>query len=321
MNESKKARGNTWETQISDDGEFVRRPAIFRGWVTADGSNGFKAESGRYHLYVSYACPWAHRTLIARKLKGLEEAISYDVVDHLLTDRGWTLTASSPDATRDTVNGATELRQLYSKADSTYAGSITVPVLWDKQTETIVNNESSEILRMFNAEFQDFATRAEVDLYPAEFRGEIDSLNEWIYDQINNGVYRAGFARSQRAYDRAVSRLFEGLDRVEEILSRRRYLTGSKLTEADVRLFTTLVRFDAVYVTHFKCNVRRIVDSPNTWGYVRDIYALPGVAETVNLFHIKHHYFESHRSLNPTGIVPAGPEIGFAAPHDRARLG
>jgi putative glutathione S-transferase len=303
--------GNTWETEIKDDGEFVRKPTSFHGQIKRDGTTGFLPEAGRYHLYVSLACPWAHRTLIVRKLKGLEGAISFDVVDPLLDSRGWSFEQNVGGATGDRVGGHSLLREVYLEAAPDYEGSITVPVLWDREGETIVNNESSEIIRMQNSEFDAVAEHPEVDLYPEALRSEIDALNEWIYPEINNGVYRCGFARKQEAYSRAVRTLFAALDRVEAILASSRYLCGEQLTEADVRLFTTLVRFDPVYVTHFKCNIRRLADYPNLWGYTRDIFQLPGVAETVNLEHIKRHYFESHRHINPFGIVPDGLEVDF----------
>jgi putative glutathione S-transferase len=312
--------GNTWDQEIDESGAFVRRPTSFHSKIEAVDGAGFRPEADRYHLYVSYACPWAHRTLIARKLKGLEGALSFDVVDPILASGGWTFARGAPGATGDRVNGFEALRDVYLATDPDYDGRITVPVLWDKKSGRIVNNESAEILRMLNAEFQEFAERPEIDLYPEPLRERIDALNAWIYPQINNGVYRCGFARTQRAYGEALRELFDGLDRAEAILARSRYLAGEQLTEADVRLFTTLVRFDAVYVTHFKCNLRRLVDYPNLWAYTRDIHALPGVSETVNMEHIKRHYYESHRQINPLGIVPEGPSLDFEAPHDRARF-
>jgi len=317
---SKKDSGNTWNRQVDGEGEFIRKPTTFHAWIRADGSTEFRPEPGRYHLYVSYACPWAHRTLIVRKLKGLEQAITFDVVDPFLPSEGWTFEKNVAGATDDSVNGFRLLREVYLKSRPDFRGTITVPVLFDKKTGVIVNNESSEIIRMLNGEFQDLADRPELDLYPESLRERVDSLNDWIYPQINNGVYQAGFAQKQTAYDRAVNGLFDALDRVEGILGKSRYLCGEDLTEADVRLFTTLVRFDAVYVTHFKCNVRRIVDYPNLWRYTRDIYQIPGVAETVNMEHIKRHYYGSHATINPTGVVPVGPAIDFSAPHDRDRL-
>jgi putative glutathione S-transferase len=308
---------NTWNRQIDDRGEFIRKDTAFRSWIKADDTTPFAPQAGRYHLYVSLACPWAHRTLIYRKLKGLEDVISVDVVDPILPGQGWTFEQSSPGATGDTVNDLDILRQAYELASPGYDGVVTVPVLWDKAQKTIVNNESSEIIRMFNSEFQDFANNPELDLYPEDLRDSIDDINSWVYDEINNGVYRAGFARTQSAYSGAVSKLFAALDRAEAILARSRYLCGDALSEADIRLFATLVRFDAVYVAHFKCNIRRIIDYPNLWGFTRDIYQIPGVAETVNMEHIKRHYFESHRHINPYGIVPEGPELDFTTPHGR----
>jgi putative glutathione S-transferase len=309
--------GNTWESEVTENGEFVRHQTSFHSQIRADGSTDFAPESRRYHLYVSYACPWAHRTLIVRKLKGLEEAISFDVVDPVLPSAGWSLNGSAPGATGDTVNGFQDLREAYQASDSNFKGAITVPVLWDKQTRQIVNNESAEILRMFNSEFQHCASNRDLDLYPEDKREQIDALNDWIYPGINNGVYRCGFATKQAAYSRAFEELFSALDRAEEVLASSRYLTGSELTEADVRLFTTLVRFDAVYVTHFKCNSRRIVDYPNLWGYTRDLFQTKGVAETVDMGHIKTHYFVSHRQINPSGIIPDGPALDFESPHGR----
>jgi len=311
------AYGNTWETEVSEEGEFVRHQTGFRSQIRADFSTSFPPASGRYHLYVSYACPWAHRTLITRKLKGLDTAISFDVVDPLLPQTGWSFGDSSPGSTGDRINGFHDLRQAYLASNSDFEGAVTVPVLWDKESGQIVNNESSEIIRMFNSEFQEYATNPELDLYPTDKRGQIDDVNNWIYRYINNGVYRCGFATTQRAYSKAFNRLFDALDHVEVILADTRFLAGSAFTEADVRLFTTLVRFDAVYATHFKCNLRRIVDYPNIWGYTRDIYQMPGVAETVNMEHIKSHYFVSHRHINPFGIIPDGPEIDFNQPHGR----
>ncbi len=317
MPAQKDSYGNTWDSEVTEDGEFVRHQTSFRSQIRADASTDFAPESGRYHLYVSYACPWAHRTLIARKLKGLEDAISFDVVDPVLPDTGWSFDDSAPGATGDTINGFRDLREAYLTSNSKFEGAITVPVLWDRQTGQIVNNESAEILRMFNSEFETRASRPDLDLYRESKRKQIDEVNDWIYPCINNGVYRCGFATKQAAYSRAFKDLFGALDRVEKILARSRYLTGSELTEADVRLFTTLVRFDAVYVTHFKCNLKRIVDYPNIWGYTRDIFQSAGVAETVNMEHIKTHYFASHRQINPLGIIPDGPALDFESPHGR----
>lgn len=311
------ASSTSWQSQISDDGEFRRRPTKFRDSVRADGSTRYAPEVGRYHLYVSYACPWAHRTLITRKLKGLEDTISFDVVDTYLKAGGWTLKGHEAGATGDRVNNFNALREVYEATEPHFDGPVTVPVLWDKKTRSIVNNESSEIIRMFNSEFQDMAKHRQLDLYPERLRERIDALNDWVYHGINNGVYQCGFARSQKAYDRAAKRLFECLDRAEDLLNRSRFLTGPDLTEADVRLFPTLLRFDLVYLTHFKCNLRRLVDYPNLWGFTRDVYALPGVAETVNVEHIKKHYYCSHESINPFHIIPIGPDIDFSAPHDR----
>ena len=305
-------------------GRFVRQDSKFRNWVTPDGApgptgdGGFKAEPGRYHLYVSSACPWAHRTLIFRALKRLEDVISVSVVHHYLGADGWTFVAEDG-ATGDTLYGLDYLHQIYTRADPGHSGRVTVPVLWDKKRETIVNNESAEIIRMLNSAFDEWGD-ATLDFYPQRLREEIDRINALVYPAINNGVYRAGFATSQEAYEEAFRTLFEALDTVEERLSRHRYLVGERLTEADWRLFTTLLRFDPVYVGHFKCNLRRIADYPNLSNYLRDLYQVPGVAGTVNLHHIKTHYYGSHESINPARIVPVGPELDYAAPHDRARF-
>lgn len=314
----------SWHAPVSGEkGEFVRKQSAFRNWISADGSTGFPAEAGRYHLYVSLACPWAHRTLIVQKLKGLDDAISYTVVDWFMGVEGWNFTDSKSKCTLDSVNNCKFLKEVYLKADPEYTGRITVPCLWDKQKQTVVNNESSEIIRMFNTEFNAFCKTEEqkkLNLYPESLRPQIDAVNEWIYPQINNGVYRCGFAQSQEAYDTAVKDVFDGLDKVEAILSKQRYLVGNQLTEADIRLFTTLVRFDAVYHTHFKTNKRRIIDYPNMWAHTREIYQLPGVAETVDMEHIKRHYYESHISINPFSIVPPGPDLDFMAPHNRQNM-
>ena len=313
-----------WYDTGKTGGRFVRQKSAFRNWVTLDGApgssgeGGFQAEPGRYHLYVSLACPWAHRTLILRKLKRLEEAVSVSVVHWHMGANGWEFRAG-PGCTADAVNGARYLHEIYAKARPDYSGRVSVPVLWDKARGTIVNNESSEIIRMFNAGFDAWGEAA-LDFYPEALRPEIDALNERVYATVNNGVYRAGFATGQQAYEEAVEALFETLEVLEDRLSRQRYLVGEVLTEADWRLFTTLLRFDPVYVGHFKCNKRRLVDYPNLWGFTRELYQVPGVAETVNLHHIKQHYYGSHKSVNPSGIVPAGPEIDFTAAHDRARL-
>jgi putative glutathione S-transferase len=314
-----------WYDTAKTGGRFERQPSRYRNWVTADGgpgpsgSGGFKAESGRYHLYVSLACPWAHRTLIFRKLKKLEDVISVSVVSYLNLSEGWTFDPATG-STGDAVNGKTRLADVYLIADPRYTGRVTVPVLWDKARRTIVNNESSEIIRMLNSEFAAF-TDVRTDYYPAELRAEIDRINDFVYANINNGVYRTGFATTQDAYEEAFRALFAALDEVEGRLARQRYLLGPRLTEADWRLFTTLIRFDAVYVGHFKCNLRRIADYPNLSNYLRELYQVPGVAETVSIEHIKRHYYGSHKNINPSGIIPLGPELDFTSPHDRARLG
>lgn len=307
------------------DGRFVRARSGVRNWITPDGRpgpsgrGGFAAERGRYHLYVSYACPWAHRTLIFRTLKGLERAISLSVVNWLLGPQGW-MFEPGPGVVPDGVNGASRLYELYTKSDPHYGGRVTVPVLWDKATGTMVSNESSEIIRMLNSAF-DGAGAKPGDYYPESLRSEIDVLNARIYETVNNGVYRAGFATSQAAYEEAIRPLFETLDWLEQRLADRRYLCGDRATEADWRLFTTLLRFDAVYVGHFKCNLRRLVDFPNLWAYARELYQWPGVKETVHFDHIKGHYYQSHRQINPTGIVPLGPILDFDAPHGREIVG
>ncbi|HMK71524.1 MAG TPA: glutathione S-transferase family protein [Xanthobacteraceae bacterium] len=306
------------------DGHFVRPPTTYRNFVTADGSpgptgeGGFPAEAGRYHLYVSLACPWAHRTLIFRKLKKLENVISVSVTEPLLSKLGWTF-GTAPGATLDTVNGKSTLAEIYLLSNPRYSGRVTVPALWDKKRRTIVNNESAEIIRMLNSAFDAF-TNVRTDYYPLELRAEIDRINDIVYTNVNNGVYRAGFATTQAAYEEAARALFATLDQLEQRLSRQRYLLGRQITEADWRLFTTLVRFDAVYYSHFKCNLRRISDYPNLWNYLRELYQMPGVADTVNFDHIKRHYYGSHLNVNPTGIVPIGPLIDFTLPHDRARF-
>jgi len=306
-----------WYDTDASDGEFVRKASGFRSWVTADGAagptgqGGFKAEKGRYHLYVSLACPWAHRTLIFRALKELDDYIDVTVVKPTMLENGWEMT--------DSLNGLELLYQLYLKADPSYEGRVTVPVLWDKQTETIVSNESSEIIRMFNEAFNHL-TGNEDDYYPESLHDQIDELNDRVYDNINNGVYRAGFATSQTAYEEAFHSLFEALDWVENILSRQRFLLGAQVTEADWRLFTTLIRFDAVYVGHFKCNLRQLTQYPALSAYVRDLYQTSGIAETVDFHHIKTHYYASHLTINPTGVIPLGPSQDFMAPHDRTAL-
>ena len=302
-------------------GEFTRSESTFRNWVTKDGSPGssgvgdFIAEPGRYHLYVSYACPWAHRTLIFRALKGLEDVISVSVVHPLMPEESWVF-AEYPGATKDHVNQAHFLYENYRLADPQFNGLVTVPVLWDKKKRTIVNNESSEIIRMLNSAFNDYA-KSDIDYYPDSLRQDIDSINSLVYHDVNNGVYRCGFATTQDAYNRAFDRLFDALEELEARLSLRRYLVGNQITEADWRLFTTLVRFDAVYYSHFKTNKKRLIDYSNLWSYARELYQVPGVAQTVNMDHIKTHYFGSHRSINPTGIIPKGPKIDFMLPHGR----
>lgn len=313
-----------WYDTESSGGRFVRKLPHFRNWITADGSAGptgdagFKAEAGRYHLYISHACPWAHRTMIFRTLKGLEDMISVSVVHWYMADKGWTF-QQGDGVVADTENNAEFMYQVYTAALPDYSGRVTVPVVWDKQTKTIVTNESPEIIRMFNSAFDGIGA-VEGDYYPENLRAEIDSLNDRIYDTLNNGVYKSGFATTQEAYEEAVIPLFDTLDFLEERLSTKRYLTGSTITEADWRLFTTLVRFDPVYVGHFKCNIRRIADYEHLSGYVRDLYQQPRVAATVNMQHIKNHYYASHESINPTRIVPVGPEIDYTAPHVRAQL-
>jgi len=302
----------------ASDGRFVRSTTSFRGTVTADGSSGFKAEPGRYHLYVSHACPWAHRTMILRALRRLEDVISVSVVDPFMSDEGWHF-SDGPDCIPDTVNGTRFLREVYKLAKDDYTGRVTVPVLWDKREKTIVNNESAEIIRVLNVAFNAWGN-GEPDFYPAPLRDEIDAINEPIYEHVNNGVYRTGFARSQAAYDEAFDALFATLDELEARLGARRYLAGAHVTEADWRLFVTLIRFDAVYVGHFKCNRNRIEDYPNLSNYLRDLYQRPGVADTVNMTHIKRHYYESQESVNPSRIVAKGPELDFTRPHDRDRF-
>ncbi|MEL6436121.1 MAG: glutathione S-transferase family protein [Pseudomonadota bacterium] len=311
-----------WYDTKSSGGRFVRKDSAFRNWLTADGApgptgeGGFKAEADRYHLYVSLACPWAHRTLIFRKLKGLEDLIDVSVVHHFMGATGWTFETDEA-ANGDALFGSTHMHQIYTQAKADYTGRVTVPVLWDKQQGTIVSNESSEIIRMFNTAF-DGLTGNTLDFYPEAKRSEIDAVNERIYHTLNNGVYKSGFATTAEAYEEAVTGVFETLDWLEERLAQSRYLVGDTITEADWRLFTTLVRFDPVYVGHFKCNIRRVADYPNLWGYTRDLYQQPGIAETVNMEHIKRHYYASHESINPTRIVPVGPDVDFDAPHGRA---
>ncbi|OCP39048.1 glutathione S-transferase family protein [Ensifer sp. LC163] len=315
---------DVWYDTAATKGHFKRSESQFRNWITADGSpgpsgqGGFRAEAGRYHLYVSLACPWAHRTLIFRKLKKLEDLISVSIVDPLMLSKGWEFKGKDG-GTVDHLFGFDALWQVYARADPSYSGRVTVPVLWDKQQNTIVSNESAEIIRMFNSAFNGL-TGSKDDFYPEDLRTEVDELNGRIYGAVNNGVYKAGFATSQEAYEQGVTPLFDMLDELEERLATRRYLTGSKLTEADWRLFTTLVRFDPVYVGHFKCNIRRIAEYKNLQGYLRDLYQVPGVAETVNMHHIKDHYYRSHTMINPTGVVPVGPILDLDAPHGRETI-
>jgi glutathionyl-hydroquinone reductase len=304
-----------WYDTSRTAGEFIRADSQYRDVVTANGASGHPAETGRYHLYVSLACPWAHRTIIYRKLKQLEDVISMSVVDPVVTEGGWAFRDDFTDA----VNSFAFLREAYTRTKPDYSGRVTVPVLWDKQTRRIVNNESAEIIRMLNSEFNAL-TSVKTDFYPVALRKEIDEINAFVYERINNGVYKVGFAGSQRVYESAVKRLFEALDEIEARLDQMRYLVSDAITEADWRLLPTLLRFDAVYVTHFKCNLKRIEDYPNLSNYVRDLYQQPGVAGTVNLDHIKRHYFLSHRHLNPSGIVPLGPQLDFSRAHDRDRF-
>lgn len=304
-----------WYETAKTRGEFVRPESAFRGRIAADGSSGFRAEPSRYHLYVSLACPWAHRTLILRKLKLLEDAVSVSMVEPVMSPQGWAFS----DALPDHLNRFSYLHQVYTRARSEYSGRVTVPVLWDRQRETIVNNESGEIVRMLNSEFAEYAVGGH-DYYPANLRQQIDEINAVVYANVNNGVYRCGFAGTQLAYESAATRLFETLDMLEVRLSRTRYLVGSTLTEADWRLFTTLIRFDAVYHGHFKCNLRRIEEYANLSNYLRDLYQTPGVAATVSFDHIKRHYYMSHEHINPSRIVPIGPLLDFDRPHDRARF-
>lgn len=304
-----------WYDTSKTGGRFIRTEAQFRHWITPDGSagptgqGGFKAEPGRYHLYVSLACPWAHRTLIFRELKGLVDMISVSVVNPFMGDKGWTFEPGEG-VLPDTVTDSRYMYQVYTRNQPDYSGRVTVPLLWDKHQNCIVSNESSEIIRMFNSAFDDIGALAG-DYYPKALREAIDAINDVVYDKVNNGVYRAGFATTQAAYDEAVTELFEALESIEQQLSGQRFLVGDQPTEADWRLFTTLVRFDAVYYGHFKCNLKRIVDMPNLWRLTRELYQWPGIAQTVNFDHIKSHYYRSHPTINPTGIVPKGPELSF----------
>ena len=307
-----------WKTQKqfqNEEGRFVRSTTSFRDWVTADGSSVFPAEAGRYHLYISWACPWAHRTAMMRTLKGLEDAISLSSVDPFMGDDGWMFSDEYPDS----LNGAKYLREIYTAAAPDYTGRVTTPVLWDKERNVIVNNESRDLIRILDTEFESVST-TNLDLCPLDLRDEIETTIDAIYEPVNNGVYKSGFASKQEVYEEAVMELFEALDHWDDVLGSQRYLCGDRLTEADICLFTTLIRFDPVYHGHFKCNVRRIVDYPNLSGYLRDIYQIPGIAETVYLNDTKRHYYTSHESVNPTLIVPVGPDIDLNAPHDRERF-
>lgn len=314
---------DVWYDTGKHEGRFQRSESKFRNWITADGSpgptgeGGFAAEPDRYHLYVSLACPWAHRTLILRRLKGLENMITVSVVHPLMKEHGWTFASDFEGATDDRLYGHNFLHQLYTQADPHYSGRVTVPVLWDTQRQTIVSNESADIVRMFNSAF-DGVGAADGDYYPAGLREDIDTLNQRIYHHVNNGVYKAGFATRQGAYNEAIEPLFATLGELEQRLSQQRWLLGNRLTEADIRLWTTLVRFDAVYHTHFKCDRHRISDYPNLYGFLRDLYQQPGVADTLNMAHIRHHYFRSHDTINPHGIISAGPQQDWWQAHDRA---
>ncbi len=302
----------------SGEGEFKRQADMFRQWVTADGSSGFPAAADRYHLYVSWACPWAHRTIIVRRLKQLEGVIGMTVVDPIRDERGWAF-REGPSHSLDPVNDFQFLSEAYEATDPDYRGRVTVPVLWDKKTKRVVTNSDDDLMRMFNSSFNRF-TGSTIDLYPKDLQKEIDDLNAFIFENVNDGVYRAGFATSQQAYERAVRRLFDALDELDARLADRRYLFGSQFVETDWRLFVTLVRFDAVYHGHFKCNIRRIIDYPNLFGYLKDLYQMDGIAQTVNFDHIKRHYYMTHDEINPNRIVPLGPAQDLSTPHGRERL-
>ena len=313
-----------WYDTKSTKGKFVRKDSHFRNWVTKDGKagitgkGGFKAEADRYHLYVSLACPWAHRTIIFRAIKGLEEMISVSVVNSFMADEGWTFNPGNG-VVADNINHKTKMHEIYTLAMPDYSGRVTVPVLWDKQSNSIVSNESADIIRMFNSAFDEIGAKPG-DYYPKELQSEINEINELIYHNINNGVYRAGFATTQEAYDGAVVDVFNVLDQLERRLTTQRYLVGNQITEADWRLFTTLIRFDAVYVGHFKCNIKRIEDYPALSNYLRDLYQQLGIKKTVDIDYIKAHYYESHETINPTRIIPKGPDLDFERKHDRAGL-
>lgn len=316
--------------EVSETGAFTRSASSFRNIISRDPNSSFPAEPGRYHLYISYACPWASRCLSYLKIKGLDNAISFSAVKPKwertkATDEhmGWVFAASDseePGAAPDHLNGAKSIRELYELASINYSGKYTVPVLWDKKLKTIVNNESSDIIRMFNAEFNHLAENPALDLYTPHLQAQINEINEWVYDGINNGVYKCGFAKKQGPYDEAAKQLYEALDKSEKILSKQRYLCGNTLSEADIRLFVTLIRFDEVYVVHFKCNKKMLREYPNLFNYTKDIYQIPGMSSTVNMEHIKRHYYGSHPSINPYGIIPLGPGIDYSSPHDRGRF-
>ncbi|KAL2930414.1 Glutathionyl-hydroquinone reductase YqjG [Bienertia sinuspersici] len=316
--------------ETRNSGAFIRSPSTFRSFISRDQGSTFLPESGRYHLYISYACPWACRCLSLLKMKGLEQAISFTSVKPIWertkegdAHMGWVFPVSDmeePDAVPDPLNGAKTIRELYEFASANYSGKFTVPVLWDKKLKTIVSNESAEIIRMLNSEFNDIAENRDLDLYPLDLQSQIDEVNEWIYDSINNGVYRSGFATKQEPYDKAIKTLYGALDKCEEILSKQRYLCGSTLTEADIRLFVTLIRFDEVYAVHFKCNKKVLREYPNLFNYTKEIFQIPGISSTVNMNHIKKHYYGSHPSINPYGIIPQGPNIDYSSPHNRERL-
>ncbi|GEQ97211.1 glutathione-dependent reductase [Iodidimonas gelatinilytica] len=313
---------DTWYDTKSTGGKFKRPDTRFRHQITADGTGPYPAEAGRYHLYVSHACPWANRAMILRHIKGLEDVIGVSVVHWHMDSEGWRFDTSTPGATIDHVNGFARLHQVYTKSQPDYTGRVTVPVLWDKKSQTIVNNESAEIIRILNSAFNGLpqTRHPQIDTYPEDLRADIDRLNDRVYHAINNGVYKAGFATTQSAYEEAYLELFKALDEMDDRLANNRYLLGDRRTEADWRLFTTLVRFDAVYVGHFKCNKQRIADYPHLSGYLRDLYQVPGVRETVHFGHIKAHYYASHASINPTAIIPLGPDMDLDAPHGRDHL-
>ncbi|MBX3341936.1 MAG: glutathione S-transferase family protein [Nitrospira sp.] len=302
----------------TESGEFQRQEDAFRQWVTDDGRSGFPAAAGRYHLYVSLACPWAHRTIIVRALKQLESVVGMTVVDPIRDEQGWAFRTGQGHSI-DPINGFHFLSEAYHLTDPTYRSRVTVPVLWDTVTKRIVSNSDDDLMRMFNAEFNRFTTST-LDLYPSALRADIDEMNTFLYEQVNNGVYKAGFATSQRGYEQAARSLFAALDQLDTRLSQRRYLFGPQFLESDWRLFVTLIRFDAVYHGHFKCNVRRIIDYPNLSGYLRDLYQVPGIADTVNLDHIKRHYYVTHDDINPTRIVPIGPQLDLESPHGRDKF-